>query len=165
MNIRHLVCSNICSLENLFKVFLVFPACTFLQTSELVLTVICGILFAKRDIQCGELTSSFGKVHSASPVCLFVFFCAMTCRNPVSCWEPMCYGSVLGFMLFVVKSSKHFLRLRWSVQSVSLLLPEIVCVEVWVIFSSSFSSSEFSALWIFLSLSFIVSIFIFSTCN
>lgn len=75
MNIRHLVCSNICSLENLFKVFLVFPVCTFLQTSELVFTVICGILFAKCDVPCGELTSSFGKVHSASPVCSFVFLC------------------------------------------------------------------------------------------
>lgn len=54
--------------------FLSFPAFTLLQTSEFIFTVICGILwpFAKCDVRCGELSSSFGKVHSASPVFYFV---------------------------------------------------------------------------------------------
>lgn len=49
----------------------------------------------------------------------------------------ICY---ISFMLFVVKSSKHFLCLRWSVQSIFFLLPPwlcvcvCVCAEVCVIF-------------------------------
>lgn len=68
-------------------------------------------------------------------------FCAMTCRNPLSCWEPMCYGSVL--------SVSCFLWSRGGLCSLffSLFLPVIVCMwGVSVIFI--FSSVCFSALWI-----------------
>lgn len=68
-------------------------------------------------------------------------FCAMTCRNPLSCWEPMCYGSVL--------SVSCFLWSRGGLCSLffPLFLPVIVCMwGVSVIFI--FSSVCFPALWI-----------------
>lgn len=96
-----------------------------------VFTVICGkeILrpFSKCDVGCREHMSSFGKVHSASsspPTPTRPVFCAMTCRNPVSRWEPMCYGSVISVSCYL-----------WSrVQSIFVF--EMVCA-VYFFFSSS----------------------------
>lgn len=77
-------------------------------------------------------------------------FCAMTCRNPVSRWEPMCYGSVLSVSCCLwSRVQSVFCVLRWSVQSIfifyfPLLPPVIVCVL------RCECGFYFSALWIFL---------------
>lgn len=130
-----------------------------------VFTVICGEEpFSKCDVRCREHMSSFGKVHSASSPFLPCFLCNDMQEPGLMLGTHVLWICYISFMLFVVKSSKHFLCLRWSVQSIFFLLPPvIVCVlrcecEFYFFCSlnliSSSSTSTLSS-----------SVFYFSTCN
>lgn len=88
-----------------------------------------GILRPLQNVTFGvENTSSFGKVHSAFSLVSFFFFCAMTCRNPVVCWEPMCYRSVLSVSCYLWSRVQNILCLKRSVQSIFCLCVFVVRV-------------------------------------
>lgn len=109
-----------------------------------VFTVICGEEpFSKCDVRCREHMSSFGKVHSASSPFLPRFLCNDMQEPGLMLGTHVLWICYISFMLFVVKSSKHFLCLRWSVQSIfsSSRLWLCVCWGVSVNFI-------FSGLWI-----------------
>lgn len=138
-----------------------------------VFTVICGkeILrpFSKCDVRCWEHMSSFGKVHSASSPPHLPCFLYNDMQEPgFTLGTHVLWICYISFMLFVVKSSKHFcvwdglcslffisllacdcVRVRWGV-SVIFISPAL-----WLLFPSSSSSSSTLSL----------SVFYFSTCN
>lgn len=125
-----------------------FPLCPLLRTSgvDFILFFYCKLAQKSLFFFFKMWRLSFKNTQALSvkfilPLFPLPVFCAMTCRNPLSCWEPMCYGSVL--------SVSCFLWSRGGLCSLffPLFLPVIVCMwGVSVIFI--FSSVCFPALWI-----------------
>lgn len=122
---------NLLKISILFKMSLFFPS---VHTSKNLQSFYCN-LWHGNPPAIFKMWRSVSRTQTLSVKFILphplhtLVFCAMTCRNPVSCWEPMYYGSVLSVLCYLWSIVKSIFVFEMVCAVYFFLLPHvIVCV-------------------------------------